>query len=206
MQKALLQSPFRYIPFSNPYYQLIAALLTHTRNRNVPMSTTLDELEALTNLEPSPPAKRAYNPSPEAKAAAEIGRKKDRKEGQRQRYDTPSKFANVPPNPLYIFDGRYRRVNPYNYTYNTFCKERWRGKTLIDIFLSEFRDRPAEYYVSVYAPCTLGSRLTVVEESYCSRDSLCLFDTEERVEGDTEIGIGRGGSEWGHDIPYDTSP
>jgi len=49
--------------------------------------------------------------------------------------------------PEYYFEDGLRRVVPYNYTYNTFCKERWRGKTLIDIFLEEFRDRPEEYYV-----------------------------------------------------------
>lgn len=49
--------------------------------------------------------------------------------------------------PEYYFEDGLRRVVPYHYTYNTFCKERWRGKTLIDIFLEEFRDRPEEYYV-----------------------------------------------------------
>ena len=49
--------------------------------------------------------------------------------------------------PEYYFEDGLRRVVPYNYTYNTFCKERWRGKTLIEIFSLEFRDRPEEYYV-----------------------------------------------------------
>ncbi|KAG6011541.1 hypothetical protein E4U41_005486, partial [Claviceps citrina] len=48
--------------------------------------------------------------------------------------------------PPYYFEDNLRRVRPYHYTYNTYCKERWRGRTLIDIFESEFRDRPAEYY------------------------------------------------------------
>jgi tRNA pseudouridine synthase 9 len=39
-----------------------------------------------------------------------------------------------------------RRVSPYFYTYNTWCKERWRGRQLVDVFQSEFRDRPLEYY------------------------------------------------------------
>lgn len=49
--------------------------------------------------------------------------------------------------PKYYFEDGLRRVVPYNYTYNTFCKERWRGKTLVEIFSLEFRDRPQEYYV-----------------------------------------------------------
>lgn len=50
------------------------------------------------------------------------------------------------PAPYYL-EGGLRRVSPYHYTYNTHCKERWRNRQLEDIFVSEFRDRPAEYYV-----------------------------------------------------------
>lgn len=62
----------------------------------------------------------------------------------------PNAFAHLPepfPEPYY-FEGGLRRVKPYHYTYNTFCKERWRNRELLDIFLSEFRDRTPEYYVS----------------------------------------------------------
>ena len=52
------------------------------------------------------------------------------------------------PRPYYLEDG-LRKVHPYHYTYNTYCKERWRGKKLLDIFAVEFRDRPTEYYVGV---------------------------------------------------------
>lgn len=50
--------------------------------------------------------------------------------------------------PPYHFepDDGLRRVRPYYWTYKTYCKERWRGRALIDIFESEFRDRPVEYY------------------------------------------------------------
>lgn len=40
-----------------------------------------------------------------------------------------------------------RRVAPYHFTYNTNCKQRWRGREILEIFKDEFRDRPAEYYV-----------------------------------------------------------
>ena len=49
------------------------------------------------------------------------------------------------PRPYYVSEG-LRRVAPYHYTYNTFCKERWRNRELLDIFASEFRDRTREYY------------------------------------------------------------
>ncbi|KAF3010084.1 hypothetical protein E8E15_000061, partial [Penicillium rubens] len=49
------------------------------------------------------------------------------------------------PAPYYL-DGGFRRVTPYHFTYNTNCKERWRGRQLVEIFTSEFRDRKPEYY------------------------------------------------------------
>ncbi|MCJ1314396.1 hypothetical protein MMC25_008078 [Agyrium rufum] len=49
------------------------------------------------------------------------------------------------PRPYYL-DDELRKVYPYHYTYNTYCKERWRGRELLDIFSTEFRDRPLEYY------------------------------------------------------------
>ncbi|KIV93977.1 hypothetical protein PV10_05144 [Exophiala mesophila] len=49
------------------------------------------------------------------------------------------------PRPYYLENG-LRRVAPYHYTYNTFCKQRWRGRELLDIFAAEFRDRSREYY------------------------------------------------------------
>ncbi|KAF4551198.1 RNA pseudouridylate synthase-like protein [Elsinoe fawcettii] len=49
------------------------------------------------------------------------------------------------PRPYYLENG-LRRVAPYHFTYNTWCKERWRGRELLEIFEDEFRDRPVEYY------------------------------------------------------------
>ncbi|MCJ1281519.1 hypothetical protein MMC26_000839 [Xylographa opegraphella] len=69
--------------------------------------------------------------------------------------ELPDVFASPPavvttpcdpwPRPYYLEDD-LRKVHPYHYTYNTYCKERWRGRELLDIFATEFRDRPAEYY------------------------------------------------------------
>ena len=64
--------------------------------------------------------------------------------------EPPPKVAVTPcdpwPRPYYLEDN-LRRVAPYHFTYNTFCKERWRGRGLLEIFTDEFRDRPVEYYV-----------------------------------------------------------
>lgn len=49
------------------------------------------------------------------------------------------------PRPYYLENG-LRRVAPYHYTYNTFCKARWRDREILDIFAKEFRDRSEAYY------------------------------------------------------------
>lgn len=56
------------------------------------------------------------------------------------------------PRPYFLENG-LRRVAPYHFTYNTYCKERWRGRELLDIFASEFRDRPLAYYVGLTYVC-----------------------------------------------------
>ncbi len=64
-------------------------------------------------------------------------------------FSAPPEVVTTPCDPWprpYLEDG-LRKVHPYHYTYNTYCKERWRGRGLLDIFTDEFRDRPKEYYV-----------------------------------------------------------
>ncbi|KAL7623440.1 DRAP deaminase [Parahypoxylon ruwenzoriense] len=59
--------------------------------------------------------------------------------------DVVAPRADAWPSPYYLENG-LRRVAPYHFTYKTWCKERWRGRKLLDIFDSEFRDRPLAYY------------------------------------------------------------
>jgi len=46
----------------------------------------------------------------------------------------------------YQIEGPLRKIEPYFYTYLTYCKLRWRDRTLFDIFSKEFRDREPQYY------------------------------------------------------------
>lgn len=43
-------------------------------------------------------------------------------------------------------EGPLRRVDPYYYTYMTYCKARWRDKKLVDVFSSEFRLHSRSHY------------------------------------------------------------
>ncbi|XP_037398103.1 RNA pseudouridylate synthase domain-containing protein 2 isoform X3 [Pygocentrus nattereri] len=46
----------------------------------------------------------------------------------------------------YYFEGGLRKVHPYYFDFKTYCKGRWVGKTLLEVFSSEFRAEPLDYY------------------------------------------------------------
>ncbi|KAF4083939.1 hypothetical protein AMELA_G00123120 [Ameiurus melas] len=46
----------------------------------------------------------------------------------------------------YYFEAGLRKVHPYYFDFKTYCKGRWIGKTLLDVFSSEFRTEPLDYY------------------------------------------------------------
>jgi tRNA pseudouridine synthase 9 len=85
------------------------------------------------------------------------------------------------PPPFYFEDG-LRRVRPYHYTYNTFCKERWRGRKLVEIFQSEFRDRPQEYYRKTMEDGLIYVNGRVVGPDYIVRNGDMISHTMHRHE------------------------
>ena len=108
----------------------------------------------------------------------------------------------------YIIDGRLRRVKPYFFTYLTYCKMRWRDRKLLDVFVSEFRDRDAEYYKNTIAsgqvtlnrkPASLDSvvrngdlishRCHRHEPAVTSRDIKFVFENEDLLVIDKPSGI-----------------
>ena len=95
------------------------------------------------------------------------------------------------PRPYYFEDG-FRRVKPYHYTYTTWCKERWRGRELIDIFECEFRDRPLEYYRRAMEGGEVAVNRKAVGPHYVLRNGDCITHTLHRHEPPVtadEIGI-----------------
>ncbi|KAL8291263.1 hypothetical protein RQP46_002241 [Phenoliferia psychrophenolica] len=49
------------------------------------------------------------------------------------------------PKPEYYEEGGLRRVRPYQYAFHSWVKERWQGRTVLDVY-GEFRDRSLAYY------------------------------------------------------------
>lgn len=89
--------------------------------------------------------------------ATQDGAKKRKKSGKLRpgdRYVPPPKKRNLGVSfsqehfaeTSYYFEDGLRKVYPYYYDFQTYCKGRWIGKTLLEVFKSEFRSEPVDYY------------------------------------------------------------
>ncbi|KZV28746.1 RNA pseudouridine synthase 7-like [Dorcoceras hygrometricum] len=58
--------------------------------------------------------------------------------------------ANPPQRQDYIFRDGIRYVKPYYFEFISHAKNRWAGKTIVDLFAEEFKGRPRDYYVCAY--------------------------------------------------------
>lgn len=69
--------------------------------------------------------------------------------------------------PEYYFENGLRKVRPYYFEYQTYAKERWLGRSILDVFLKEFRDRPARYYQEA-----IQQQLITLNGQPCELDTL----------------------------------
>ncbi|PKI37093.1 hypothetical protein CRG98_042527 [Punica granatum] len=69
----------------------------------------------------------------------------ERKEEMEIVWQTP---ADPPEAQDYIFRHGRRYVRPYYFEFISHGKNRWAGKTIVDLFAQEFKGRPYDYYVS----------------------------------------------------------
>ncbi|KAL1347207.1 hypothetical protein HN51_020697 [Arachis hypogaea] len=73
----------------------------------------------------------------------------EEEEGIRMGTDIVWQTPANPPHPHdYIFRNGIRYVKPYYFEFIAHVKNRWAGKTIVDLFAQEFKGRPYEYYVS----------------------------------------------------------
>lgn len=75
----------------------------------------------------------------------------------------------------YIIDGKLRRTTPYFYTYMTYCKLRWRDRSLLDVFSNEFRLYPESYYIKALesGTVTLNGKKTNKDTIIKNGDLIC---------------------------------
>ncbi|XP_020505829.2 RNA pseudouridylate synthase domain-containing protein 2 [Labrus bergylta] len=83
----------------------------------------------------------------------------------------------------YYFEGGLRKVRPYYFDFKTYCKGRWIGKSLQDVFKSEFRAESIEYYQKACKEGRIRLNETPVEDlSVVLRNNDHMRNTVHRHE------------------------
>ncbi|RIA93644.1 pseudouridine synthase [Glomus cerebriforme] len=73
---------------------------------------------------------------------------------------------------IYYFEKGLRKVKPYYYEYQAFAKGRWLGRSIFDIFCTEFRDRSRDYYAYAIETglITINERIVTKEKMVKNQD------------------------------------
>ncbi|XP_037602639.1 RNA pseudouridylate synthase domain-containing protein 2 [Sebastes umbrosus] len=83
----------------------------------------------------------------------------------------------------YYFEGGLRKVYPYYYDFKTYCKGRWIGKSLLEVFETEFRCESIEYYQRAAGEGRIRLNDTPVEDlSVVLRNNDLMTNTVHRHE------------------------
>jgi tRNA pseudouridine synthase 9 len=129
--------------------------------------------------EPAPAPQEATAPPPLALEKYKPQKKSKKQPPLPDVLTTPS--GDIWPRPYYFEDG-LRKVKPYHWTYQTYVKERWRDRTLLEVFTSEFRDRPVEYYRQAMLDGKINVNEKPVGPDYIVRNGDCINNTMHRHE------------------------
>ncbi|KAM7165262.1 pseudouridylate synthase RPUSD2 [Macrochelys suwanniensis] len=103
--------------------------------------------------EPGPGSSGAGDAPPAAKRRRLLAGE-ERRPGRDERYVPPPRKRNPGVSfsephfaeTCYYFEGGLRKVRPYHFDFQTYCKGRWVGKSLLHVFSTEFRAQPVDYY------------------------------------------------------------
>ncbi|XP_049934630.1 RNA pseudouridine synthase 7 isoform X1 [Nymphaea colorata] len=83
-------------------------------------------------------------------------------------WETP---LNPPKREDYVFKDGKRLVKPYFFEFICNVKNRWAGKTVVDLFAHEFRQRPRDYYVTAVEAGRIQVDGTRVDVTYTVKSS-----------------------------------
>ncbi len=75
-----------------------------------------------------------------------------------------------------------RIIKPYPYTYSTYAKGRWEGKTIIDVYSTEFGSYPRSYYETAISQGRILVSDKKVSTSYVVKGGDILSHTVHRHE------------------------
>lgn len=82
----------------------------------------------------------------------------------------------------YYIQNYLRKVYPYYFTYTTFCKGRWVGKKLIDVFSEEFRAHSKEEYEKNIKVGNIKINGNVITPDYIFKENDCVTNKSHRHE------------------------
>ncbi|KFM72883.1 RNA pseudouridylate synthase domain-containing protein 2, partial [Stegodyphus mimosarum] len=82
----------------------------------------------------------------------------------------------------YYFENHLRKVYPYYFTYTTFCKGRWVGKRLIDVFSQEFRAHSKEEYEKNITSGNIKINGKTISCDYIFKENDCVTNKAHRHE------------------------
>lgn len=83
----------------------------------------------------------------------------------------------------YYFEGGLRKVRPYYFDFQTYCKGRWVGRSLLHVFSTEFRSQPLSYYEAAVRAGRLHLNEEPVQDlSIVLKDNDFLRNTVHRHE------------------------
>uniref|UniRef100_A0A0P6JFL2 Pseudouridylate synthase RPUSD2 n=1 Tax=Heterocephalus glaber TaxID=10181 RepID=A0A0P6JFL2_HETGA len=83
----------------------------------------------------------------------------------------------------YYFEGGLRKVRPYYFDFQTYCKGRWVGHSLLHVFSTEFRAQPLAYYEAAVQAGRLHLNEEPVQDlSVTLKDNDFLRNTVHRHE------------------------
>jgi tRNA pseudouridine synthase 9 len=75
-----------------------------------------------------------------------------------------------------------RCVVPYEYNYQTWCKERWRDRPLLQVFIQEFKAYSAEYYEEAVRIGAITVNDVMISPDYVIRNGDCILHKTVRHE------------------------
>ncbi|XP_013773914.1 RNA pseudouridylate synthase domain-containing protein 2-like isoform X2 [Limulus polyphemus] len=82
----------------------------------------------------------------------------------------------------YYIENGLRKVYPYIFTYTSYCKGRWAGEKLMDIYAREFRAHPREEYVKAVLSGSVTVNGKMVGTDYVLRDNDLIANKVHRHE------------------------
>ena len=97
-------------------------------------------------------------------------------------YETLVRRLEIDGKPIAAAHKWLRIIKPYPYTYSTFAKARWEGRTILDVYSTEFGSYPKSYYETAISQGRILVSDKIVSTLYIVKGGDVLSHTVHRHE------------------------